>query len=289
MDMDLFKWPDDTPGSRTRESHRSKEVSPCSEYTRYTVEGVFKDPWSDLSARFDVETMGILFSNSCFHEPKWSERLGYGMAVIGEDTRLHLHRNGKYIIRRAIDREQAERSYRLVTSLLRPVLIDDRSGKPLWYILRGSITDMKNAPPYLGIIIGWPEQGDNRTGDLNEVFKGARVQDEKILVDVRNSVLDGSFQEDKDGLRRMIERVRGSIAHIHESSLSNEMKALGEISALIWVSKALQEMEDLDLKIPGIDLFSPRAKPFHGSENDYSLTPFTRSKVRRISFLLREF
>jgi len=60
----MFRWYEEYPRTTNRTEAQMKEVSPCSEYTRYTVEGVLKYPMSGMSAVLDVHALGPLFLNS---------------------------------------------------------------------------------------------------------------------------------------------------------------------------------------------------------------------------------
>ncbi|MGA1848528.1 MAG: hypothetical protein ACMUHB_04225 [Thermoplasmatota archaeon] len=248
---DPYQWSEEETGMRRRETARSREMSPCSEYTRYTAEGILKDPWSPLSARFDVETLGILFSNSSFHEPRWSERLGYGMAVIGEDTRVHLHQNGKYVIRRALDREHAESSYRLIIGLLRPVLMDDRSAKPLWYLLRKFVIDGNGQTGNLAPLIGWPDLEDAPASAVEEVMQGIRTMDDIMLSGLRSSIREGQPGDGPSSVIVYMERFKGEIANAHGMSATSPFASLGRMSALVWCYKALEEWKVLQEESPG--------------------------------------
>ncbi|MGA1794043.1 MAG: hypothetical protein ACMUHM_08835, partial [Thermoplasmatota archaeon] len=128
----MFRWYEEYPRTSNRTEAQMKEVSPCSEYTRYTVEGVLKYPMSGMSAVLDVHALGPLFLNSGMKDAKWSERLGYGMGVMREDTRVHLHGNGKFIIRRAEDREHAESAYKAIVEMVKPTLFDLDKKRYLW-------------------------------------------------------------------------------------------------------------------------------------------------------------
>jgi hypothetical protein len=267
MDMDLYEWKFEGPGSRARETARTKEVSPCSEYTRYTVEGILKDPWSDLSARFDVETLGILFANSSFHDPRWSDRLGYGMAVIGEDTRVHLHQNGKYIIRRALDREHAEISYKLITGLLRPVLFDDPSGKPMWYLLREITSDPKGSSERLDKLVRWPYDDDLHLSAMDEVKEGIRHIHEMLLMGMQDMFKEGPFIGNSADIEELTGRIKGEMTNAHGRSAELPYGNLGRTSALIWAHKAVEEAKVME-----------RAS----SDND----PRRERAIRRIAFLL---
>jgi hypothetical protein len=208
--------------------------------------------------------MGFLFSNSSFHEPRWSERLGYGMAVIGEDTRVHLHQNGKYIIRRALDREHAEMSYRLISGLLRPALMDDRSGKPLWYLLREYTIDREGSPEHLAQLVGWPDMDILPISSFEEVIEGIHTIDDVLISVLRTSDSVGGPGHDREGTDGILERIKGEMANAHGMSFSSPLYSLGRLSGLIWCYKALQEIkllqEESSMDGPGTDMARSRIK-----------------------------
>lgn len=137
MDMDRkLAYRKKRPSTSRREEALARAVSPCSEYTRYTVEGRFGAPASRFAAVLDPEALGVLFPLGPFTKARWSVKLGYGMAVIGEDTRVHLHDNGRYIVRRALDRTHVERCMDVLVSISYPALYVKGSDLYMWELVR---------------------------------------------------------------------------------------------------------------------------------------------------------
>ena len=137
MDIDRkLSYRKKRPPTSRREEALARAVSPCSEYTRYTVEGRFGAPASRFAAILDPEALGVLFPLGPFTRARWSGKLGYGMAVIGEDTRVHLHDNGRYIVRRALDRTHVERCMNVLVSVSYPALYVEGPDLYMWELVR---------------------------------------------------------------------------------------------------------------------------------------------------------
>ncbi|MDG6225082.1 MAG: hypothetical protein QCI82_06170 [Candidatus Thermoplasmatota archaeon] len=163
---------------RGRTKPSMKEISPCSEYTRFTMEGVLEDPLlPDKNAVFDPITLGESFKASRFSSKKWSEPLSYGMAVDREDTRIHLHGKGKIIIRRAIDRDHAVSLFNEIADLMWPSLLDSTSGMTLSETIHSlSLHDMKIDTKRWGPFMDWPASNGNDMADINIVMDHYRKQ-----------------------------------------------------------------------------------------------------------------
>jgi hypothetical protein len=235
----MFQWYDVPLSVTNRLVPKVKDVSPCSEYTRYTVEGVFKDPYNELSALLDVHSLGPIFVNSDLKDPKWSSKLGYGMAVVGEDTRIHLHRNGKYIIRRARDREHAESTYQRIVHLMKPVLFDETSDRFFWDILKEALAgDVE--PESIGALLRWPsEEGDVRS-ILRSIRVGVSEIDEKLLSRIRTDLLEGDTI-DIEGYKNTL-----NVLLIETSKKMPEDAdiSLGRYCALLWALRSLEIIDD---------------------------------------------
>ncbi|MBN1390424.1 MAG: hypothetical protein JXA22_07270 [Candidatus Thermoplasmatota archaeon] len=243
----MFHWYDEGPRKSDRMEAMSKEVSPCSEYTRYTVEGVLNGPLSTLSVLMDVHALGTIFKNSGMKDAKWSDRLGYGMAVIGEDTRIHLHVNGKYVIRRAKDREHAETSYRTLVNLIRPTLYDEDSKRYLWDLLKEYSIRKAGIGGSLKDLLLWPD----RTGDpvtiIEKVFQGAGEVDVALLAPLRALFIDHRGRDPKSDDPPLPGDMKGLVLdrmkdHSSEFSTDPEL-SLGRLAASIWSWRAIEEME----------------------------------------------
>jgi hypothetical protein len=232
----------DRPDLGRRERSNSKEVTPCSEYTRFTAEGRFKDPFSDNSVIMDSRGMSILFPLGPYSKGKWSDRLGYGMAVVGEDTRIHLHANGKYVIRRALDRDHAEKVLSLLSTISRPTIFSTKHGKYLWEIIRDiSLTDERSDEDLNGLINWELEDGDQV--DIKNVVERFRELDERIGKKIDDISQNGGkiMREDiSDDLDDIIECVK-----LHYSRLLSNEKVdmsilLGQTAYVIMVISALE-------------------------------------------------
>lgn len=191
------------PEIRIREPAMSKEVTPCSEYTRFTAEGRFKDPHSDSSAIMAGDLVGFLFKSSPFVGPKWSDRLGYGIAVIGDDTRIHLHANGKYVIRRAIDRDHAQEAYMALANLAKPAVYSTMERRFVWEIVRdNALSSAFSESSSIEELMSWPDDlsGDEVLERATEVFKEA---DELYSSRFRELVQSGSITGPVDLMEKL--------------------------------------------------------------------------------------
>lgn len=237
-------------GGRTEA--REKAVSPCSEYTRYTVEGVFKDPYSNLSVILDIHSLGFLFSGSGLKDPKWSKVLGYGMGMIGAETRVHIHKNGKFVIRRAMDQDDAERCSKGIASILWPTVFSTRTDRFNWSIMREAAWhDLKNKD-LEGPMITWPF---SNVGDPEEIVAGMmekfRELDGEHLEDLRNRITNGLFAEGKEledilevasGMRRSNAMDLRKIM-VNEEPGTDISKAIGTFH--LWIDIGLSHLEKL--------------------------------------------
>ncbi len=243
--MELFNWSDSISPPARREKARVKEVSPCSEYTRYTVEGVMKDPWSDLSARFHAETLGTLLSNSSFNGPRWSDKLGYGIAVIGEDTRVHIHQNGKFIIRRALDREHAQRSYGSIRILYHPALMEDGTDRPLWFLIKLFLLGDRIEGENFKKMLLWPENEGNVEEIMASVNHGMGEMREKLGETLGENGLLLALKGDRVSLDDHVEFIKGAMVHEHRKSQEDPWKTLGSLTALVCALKAASELSSI--------------------------------------------
>ena len=124
---------------RSRTSPIPKEITPCSEYTRFTLETVVEDPNEPgKNAIFESHSMGLLFNSGNYKDIKWSEKLGYGIAMVDDDVKLMVHTKGKMVIRRALDRDHAEVHFLALKALILPSMYCAITGQILWEILVGA-------------------------------------------------------------------------------------------------------------------------------------------------------
>jgi hypothetical protein len=134
-----------------------QEVTPCSEYSRFTVEGILGDPLDqDRNAVFETTSLGALFRASRFREKKWSDPLSYGMALEWEDIRVHLQGKGKVIVRRARDKEEANRLFLEVADLMWPSVYCSIGGHTLADTLKSIVLDECHPPDCLPPMLEWP-------------------------------------------------------------------------------------------------------------------------------------
>lgn len=231
------------PDPSKREKAISKEVSPCSEYTRYTVEGRMKDPESEMSVILDPRAIGPLFLSAPFNGPKWSKALGYGMAMIGEDTRVHLHLNGKYIIRRALDRDHALSSHRMLLEIARPALFSSSRNSYLWEDVRDMALDVEGFDrEETGILITDPDIDIDRNSFLENARKGFLEAYERFgnVIDVLEPSDDPNelaIIEDEDG--KLIDTYREHLTSIMDGDEKANGHLLGWSSFMSLVSNAL--------------------------------------------------
>lgn len=200
---------------------REKELSPCSEYTRYTVEGVLKDPYSELSVLLDRLVMEFLFKNSALKAPKWSEALGYGMAMTGEETRIHVYKNGKFIIRRAADRKDAERSFNRISSILWPAVFSSRSDSFNWSILRKAAWDGDKKALEEPAMLLWPQEEGDHGKVLSKMKMHLRELDNGMGKVLRKDI-EKNITGEEEALRNLLERM------IHKGK-ENEKRLRSEI------------------------------------------------------------
>ena len=206
-----------------------REISPCSEYTRFTMEGVLADPLlPEKNAVFDPITLGESFKVSRFSSKKWSEPLSYGMAVDREDTRIHIQGKGKIIIRRAMDKEHAVSLYNEIADIMWPSLLDSTSGMTVSETihslsLHGREIDMER----WSLMMAWPELKHNDTADTEKViesFRGQRSLDiEGIISAARIAIMDGGHEVSK------VDGVLGSQGKSPGSVLDGMMKRWNDL------------------------------------------------------------
>jgi hypothetical protein len=232
------------PESYGREPAMSKEVSPCSEYTRFTAEGRLKDPHSDSSVILDGDLVGYLFRMAPFSEPKWSDRLGYGMAVIGEDTRVHLHANGKYVIRRAMDRQHAQETYLALASISQPALFSSVNKSFLWEIVRDHALSFDSSR-YISVeeLMSWPDEssGNDILLRATEVFKEADENNSSMFA---KSLESGSIQDPKELFEELVglkEGLSSSLSSIFDRSVNTDRGGiLGWGSYILFLRAAME-------------------------------------------------
>jgi hypothetical protein len=157
-------------------------------------------------------------------EPRWSSALGYGMAIIEEDTRVHLYRSGKFVIRRARDREHVEACYGLLCDIVRPSVVLPESGMVLYeamginrlvrsewlrsqlvHVLSWPGTEVGSVQPFEGLIEGPDGLRSSLRESISPPLKalfskiaGGADADHPILEDVRGKVISSMKRSTSD-------------------------------------------------------------------------------------------
>jgi len=101
------------------------EVNPCAEDQRMTLESVLKtkDGIERRVAYFDsVKMCEILRKTRVFQKIRCSTELGYAI-VEYQDKNIHIWKQGKIIIRRAKDREDAVKTLQMISKMLSEAVI----------------------------------------------------------------------------------------------------------------------------------------------------------------------
>jgi hypothetical protein len=212
------------------------------------MEGTLKDPFSDLSVLLDVPVLGTLFMNGPFIEPRWSPALGYGLAVIEDDTRVHLYRSGKFVIRRARDREHVETCYRRICDMVRPAMVLPGTGL-LFYedvALSRHFIDA-GLEEKIMTAVKWPEIGPIAEKDLRTFIdgpEGIRRRLRDLTLHTIRSLLSGGTDGKGTG-QPLIERVKGEMISSMGASMK-EYKGNGPLMSST-ASIHLSSVRSLDL------------------------------------------
>lgn len=101
------------------------EVNPCAEDQRMTLESKLrtKDGTERKGLYFDsVKMCDILNKARDFRKVRCSTELGYAI-VEYEDKNIHIWKQGKIIIRRAKDREDAVKTLQMISKMLSEAVI----------------------------------------------------------------------------------------------------------------------------------------------------------------------
>jgi len=178
-----------------------QEATPCSEYTRYTIEGILPDPMDpNKNAVFDPAYLGHLFRASRYNNKKWSEPLSYGIAALEPDIRLHLQGRGKVIIRRAFDKANAHSLYSEVAELMRPSLYCTLSGHTLADMIAALSTKGGPLPYCAGPMMEWPfkDVADDMTSAI-AAYKGAKEDLGVQILEETIRFFEGGTQDTKAG------------------------------------------------------------------------------------------
>lgn len=227
----------DRPETYRRDKAVSREISPCSEYTRFTAEGRFKDPYTEESVILDSEGMAILFDKGPFEKPRWSKRLGYGMAVVGGDTRVHLHANGKFVIRRALDKDHAVNILKTLSMVSKPNLYSTVHERFLWEVLRD--ISFGTVDEGLEEIFRWEEEKEP-----DRIMKDAVRTFKEIDEVLGGNIDDPGYQIELDRLAYkelpLVRELESELKKVLEGNKSKPGRILGISSYLILASLVSQ-------------------------------------------------
>jgi ArsR family metal-binding transcriptional regulator len=103
-----------------REERQNIEVNPCTEDGKVTLESILKTEAGAERRKpyFDpIKLCEALKKIKDFSRVRCSSEMGYAI-IEYEDKRIHVFKEGKIIIRRAKDRDDALRTLRLVSNIL---------------------------------------------------------------------------------------------------------------------------------------------------------------------------
>ncbi len=169
-----------------------KTLSPCSEYTKYTLESVLHDPLDRTrSSLFEAESLGYLLELGDFRSLKWSSALGYGVCTVEEDTNAHVHSKGKIIIRHALTKEHALWIHAHLVSLTNPSVYSTRTGYTLAdRIRRLSVYDDKGPDDELMDILRWQSEKPQDELHLEDIREGYKKADEEMGEATRSVISD---------------------------------------------------------------------------------------------------
>ncbi|MCK5773856.1 MAG: hypothetical protein KAH57_08720 [Thermoplasmata archaeon] len=245
---------------RSRTSPIPKEITPCSEYTRFTLETVVEDPNEPgKNAIFESRSMGTLFKSGDYKEIKWSDKLGYGMAVVDDEVKLMVHTKGKMVIRRALDRDYAEVHFLAMKSLILPSMYCAITGQTLWEILVGA---------HLAETGVFPEPSDDphkcrssiltrialESSDIEHVMRGYSNENQttgRTMRDVIKELLSGDRTDAEEtshllkDLHLVIEeRLKEISRHLLDSGTIERGEFVGRSSFLLSASRSLEGLSE---------------------------------------------
>jgi len=254
--IEAMKEAMDAVVGRSRSASSVHEVTPCSEFTRYTIEGILPDPMDPgHNGVFHPFALGECFKASRFSEKKWSDPLSYGMAIIEDDIRVHIQGRGKVIVRRARTKQEAKALYSEVSDLMRPSLLCGLGGhtvaEALLSISRGSFV------PHAGCIdamMQWP--GEDLVPALSlertmSIFEAKRMEDAGPLSCRVREVLSGDpIDESRSGIGETMGSVLGRWSQqeidgygSREEALACRSHSLVLVSGLWGLSKLVASFE----------------------------------------------
>ncbi len=272
---------------RSRTSPIPKEITPCSEYTRFTLETVVEDPNEPgKNAIFESRSMGTLFNSGDYKDIKWSDKLGYGMAVVDDEVKLMVHTKGKMVIRRALDRDYAEVHFLALKALILPSMYCAITGQTLWEILVG--VHLVQTGIFSGPSYDHDECSSSilsrislESSDVEHVMNGYSKENEttgKMMRKAINDQFSGDgtdADEISDLSRELYLRIEGRLKEIAKPLLSSGTVERGEFvgrsSFLLSASRSLEGLSEWaeDLENSGTSLPTANAemilRPWDGS------------------------
>jgi hypothetical protein len=201
------------------------------------------------------------------------------MAVVGEDTRIHIHRNGKFIIRRALDREHAESTYNIIVQMMKPVLFDADADRFFWDLLKEMINEKKD-PGTLSPMIGWPLENAEIGSIIDNIKIGVKEVDEKILTPMRSALTGGSSID----VASHTEKIHEMLVSVSQDLLTNVDITLGRYISLIWAIRALEFIDDKTAEVfNGVENWDVKDLPLDDKSN---LSEQIKVRIARIHYLL---
>lgn len=171
------------------------EIQPCTEEGMVTLEAKLGREDKDY---FEPGEMGIALRYSPFKDVKFSKEMGYAFAVY-EGKRIHIFKQGKIIIRRANDVDDALRVLKMCIKTLIPAVICE-SNKPAISCYRGVLEECYDeCLPIKQLIMGKADSARflDILKDPPEKFKAHKLSLENILEDLKKheKITLGNFLE----------------------------------------------------------------------------------------------
>jgi len=182
------------------------EIQPCTEEGMVTLEAKLGVEDRDY---FDPAEMGVALRYSPFKEIKYSKEMGYAFALF-EGKRIHIFKQGKIIIRRANDVEDALRVLKICVKTLIPAVICE-SDKPAISCYKGVMKEcLDECLPIKQLIMGKTDTVKflDILKDPPDKFKTRRTALEKISEDLKKGgkITLGNFLELVEAEKRELYR-----------------------------------------------------------------------------------
>ena len=221
-----------------------KEVSPCNESRKFTVEGVLRDPEDPgKSAVLEAWSLGRTLSVMHFSDFKWSSSLGYAMGTLETGTRIHLHCRGKTVIRKAETKDDADDVFKWITSISKPSVICFENGTPLWEVLflayhREGAVDRDS----LMKCLDWHSGGSDCEIIFDESLASYNELDSRIGSGLRGEIFRGETEDliTPEEIESRLNGIKGTWAALEGDGYDTEGEALGSRVFHLSVTKALE-------------------------------------------------